>query len=90
MIYYTLIISILKVRDFCVDDFGRYLISGISFYFFIQVFINISMTLGILPVVGLPLIFISYGGTHIIVEFLSAGIILNILENAKRIWFIKI
>jgi rod shape determining protein RodA len=50
--------------------------------FFIQIFINLSMTLGMAPVVGLPLIFFSYGGSSIVVSFLSLGILMNI--NKKR------
>ncbi|MDD4183598.1 MAG: FtsW/RodA/SpoVE family cell cycle protein, partial [Candidatus Omnitrophica bacterium] len=41
----------------------------------------IGMTLGILPVVGIPLLFISYGGTHLLVSFMLLGIFLNICKQ---------
>jgi cell division protein FtsW (lipid II flippase) len=44
----------------------------------IQVFINIAMTLGLAPVVGLPLPLISYGGSSILVTFIALGILVNV------------
>lgn len=60
------------------DRFGSILAAGVFFYFFWQILINIGMVLGILPVVGIPLPFISYGGSATIVNFCLIGLILNI------------
>jgi len=60
------------------DDFGSYLAAGVFFYFFWQILINIGMVLGIMPVVGIPLPFISYGGSASVVNFCMIGLVLNV------------
>jgi rod shape determining protein RodA len=60
------------------DRFGSYLCVGIFFYFFWQIFINIGMVAGMLPVVGVPLPFFSHGGTAMIVNFSLLGIVLSV------------
>ena len=56
------------------------LISFISIFFF-QQFINIGMNLGLLPIIGIPLPFLSYGGSTIIIYFIFLGIILNLFKK---------
>jgi len=77
-LYYFLIYYGIKISLSADEQFVRLLGLGIVALFFIQIFINISMTLGMAPVVGLPLIFFSYGGSSILVSFLSVGILMNI------------
>ncbi len=60
------------------DRFGSLLCAGIFFYFFLQILINIGMVVGIMPVVGMPLPFISYGGSAMLVNCLLIGIALNV------------
>jgi rod shape determining protein RodA len=60
------------------DEFGKYLVAGIFFYFFWQIMINISMVLGLMPVVGLPLPFLSYGGSSTVMNFCLLGLALNV------------
>lgn len=60
------------------ERFGSFLAAGIFFYFFWQILINIGMVLGLMPVVGIPLPFISYGGSATIVNFCLIGILLNV------------
>lgn len=57
--------------------FGRIIAVGVNFIFFFHVFINIGMVIGILPVVGVPLPFMSYGGTIMATSLMSFGFILN-------------
>ena len=68
---------VLIVRD-SKDVFGSVLAAGIFFYFFWQILINMSMVLGLMPIVGLPLPFFSYGGTFALLNFSLVGILLNI------------
>jgi len=77
-LYYFLIYYGIKISLSVDEQFVRLLGLGIVVSFFVQIFINISMTLGIAPVVGLPLIFFSYGGSSILLSFLSVGILMNI------------
>lgn len=60
------------------DAFGSYLAVGITATFFWQVWINIGMVLGLMPVVGIPLPLISYGGTSLLTSMILIGILLNI------------
>ncbi|MBN1880078.1 rod shape-determining protein RodA [bacterium] len=60
------------------DLFGRYLCIGITTIIFSQIFINIAMVIGLLPITGLPLPFMSYGGSACFTNFLSLGLVLNI------------
>ena len=65
------------VRD-AKDRFGSTLAAGIFFYFFWQIIVNIGMVVGLMPVVGMPLPFISYGGTALVVNCALVGIVLSI------------
>lgn len=60
------------------DQFGSTLCAGVFFYFFWQSLINIGMVAGVMPVVGVPLPFISYGGTATIVNFILLGLVFNV------------
>ena len=60
------------------DRFGSTLVVGVFFYFFWQIFINMGMVIGIMPVVGVPLPFISYGGSATLVNFTLLGIVLSV------------
>lgn len=61
--------------------FCRLVAAALSFSLFIYLFVNIAMVVGFLPVVGVPLPFISYGGTSIVTLFISVGLLLNIQLN---------
>ncbi|MCL0040961.1 rod shape-determining protein RodA [Thermodesulfovibrionales bacterium] len=67
------------------DNFGRLVAFGITAMFFIYFCVNIGMTVGLMPVVGIPLPFISYGGTALLSNFIAAGILINI--RARRFEF---
>lgn len=60
------------------DLFGSYLAAGVFFYFFWQILINMGMVLGLMPVVGIPLPFVSYGGSATLVNFCLIGLVLNV------------
>ncbi|MCH9696956.1 MAG: rod shape-determining protein RodA [Gammaproteobacteria bacterium] len=67
------------------DSYSRLLAAGISLTFFVYVFVNIGMVSGILPVVGVPLPLISYGGTSMITLMLGFGILMSIQTHRKFI-----
>ncbi len=60
------------------DTFGSLLAAGIVSMFAFQGFVNMGMTMGISPITGIPLPFVSYGGSSLIASFLATGILLNI------------
>ncbi|MEW5758399.1 MAG: rod shape-determining protein RodA [Candidatus Omnitrophota bacterium] len=77
-LYYLLIYQTLNIAEKTKDMFGKLLSYGIVLSLGMQIFINISMNLGLLPIVGLPLPIMSYGGSSLVITFLSLGILLNI------------
>ena len=60
------------------DPFGTYLAAGVASMFAIQMFVNVGMVLGIMPITGIPLPFVSYGGSQMLANFLAIGILLNV------------
>jgi rod shape determining protein RodA len=68
----------LNVAYQCRDPFGTNLSLGITAMIFWQVSINIAMTMGLMPVVGVPLPFVSYGGSSVITTMICTGILLNV------------
>jgi rod shape determining protein RodA len=78
--------SLIIIRGFVIasranNTFSRLLAGSISLTFFTYVFVNIGMVSGILPVVGVPLPFISYGGTSLVTVLLGLGILMSISTN---------
>lgn len=67
------------------NNFGRYLAFGIIFNFSIHVFVNIGMVMGLLPVVGVPLPLVSYGGTAMLAAMIGFGLIMscNLYRDSK-------
>jgi rod shape determining protein RodA len=61
----------------CQNHFGRLVATGITTMFFLHVFINVGMNMGMLPVVGTPLPLLSYGGTILITMLIGFGFLLN-------------
>lgn len=84
-LFLALVISGINTAGSSKDRFGFLLAFGITSMFFWQIFINLGMVAGILPVVGVPLPFISYGGSFLITSMIAAGILLNI--NMRRFIF---
>jgi rod shape determining protein RodA len=77
-IFLLLIIWALNVAYSCRDPFGAILAVGIASMVFWQVFVNIGMVMGLMPVVGVPLPFISYGGSSIATMMIAIGILINV------------
>ncbi|MCA1031090.1 FtsW/RodA/SpoVE family cell cycle protein [Bacillus timonensis] len=69
------------------DPFGSYLCAGVIGMMTFQVFQNIGMTVGILPITGLPLPFISYGGSSLATYMIAIGIVLNVRSRTKKFMF---
>ncbi len=84
LILYLLIISrCLYIAVQAQDTFSRLLAGSLTFTFFVYVFVNIGMVIGILPVVGVPLPLISYGGTSMVTILAGFGILMSIHTHRK-------
>ncbi|MBI3856545.1 MAG: rod shape-determining protein RodA [Planctomycetes bacterium] len=68
----------LKIAHQSREPFGRLLVVGLTTLFATQTFINLGMTLGVAPITGLTLPFVSYGGSSLLMSAMSAGLILNV------------
>lgn len=84
-LYYLLIRQGFVIAQRTQDYFGKLLAYGISLMLSIQIFVNIAMTLGFAPVVGLPLPLMSYGGSSVLATFIALGILVSI--DRKRAVF---
>ena len=79
LLFYALLLwRAFRVAMLSKDPFGTYLAAGIAAMFAIQMFVNIGMTMGIMPITGIPLPFVSYGGSAMIADFIAVGLLLNI------------
>jgi cell division protein FtsW len=65
------------------DRFGQLLAVGITSWILIQAFVNIGAVLGVLPITGVPLPFVSYGGSSMVLTLTAFGILLNVARQAR-------
>ena len=78
LLFLILIIWGLNVAHGCREPFGTIVAVGVTAMIFWQAFINIGMSMGLLPVVGVPLPFVSYGGSSVLTTAISIGLLLNV------------
>jgi len=69
------------------DDFGRFIATGLVCMMAFHVFVNIGMTVGLMPVTGLPLPFFSYGGSNLLTNLTAVGLLLSIAMRRQKIKF---
>ena len=77
-LFLMILIRGLKIARYAQDDYGRILAIGITLSIVIYAFVNAGVTLGLLPTTGLPMPFVSYGGTAVIISGYAVGVLLNI------------
>jgi cell division protein FtsW len=77
-LFLTILLRGMKIAKFARDDFGRMLAYGITVTITLYALINASVTLGILPTTGLPMPFVSYGGSSMLFSSVAIGMLLNI------------
>ena len=69
------------------DAFGMYVACGISAFILVQVIVNIGMNIGVMPVTGIPLPFLSYGGSALLICLWAIGILESIILRHRKIAF---
>ena len=77
-LFLTIIITGFKISKNCKDLFGKYLSFGIMFQLSFQALLNLMVVVGLIPVTGVTLPFLSYGGSSLLITLCSIGVILNI------------
>jgi cell division protein FtsW len=83
-LFFVLAFKGFKIASKASDNFGRLLAIGITCWLVIQAFINIAAITGLIPLTGIPLPFVSYGGSALIVAMAGAGILVNISKFTKE------
>jgi len=86
-LYSFFLLKILDIANISRDNFGMLTTFGIVSMFFFQIIINIGMNIGLAPVTGIPLPFLSYGGTSLIVSLFAAGLVESVFIRHKKITF---
>ena len=89
ILYVVLITKAVYVAKTAKDDAGAYMAAGIAGIFFFHMLENIGMTMGLLPITGIPLPFVSYGGSSMVTNLIMIAILLNISARRKRALFIS-
>ncbi|MBP1947220.1 FtsW/RodA/SpoVE family cell cycle protein [Virgibacillus litoralis] len=87
MLFFLLVYRLIHIALLSNDTYGSYLVTGIVGMFAYQIFQNIGMSIQLLPITGLPLPFLSYGGSSTITYMLSIGIVLNVHSRTKEYMF---
>lgn len=83
LLFFLLIWRILHVATISRDRFGVLLAVGVATIFLFHVFVNVGMTMGIMPVTGIPLPFISYGRSSLVVSVISLGLLQSVAIRAR-------
>jgi rod shape determining protein RodA len=81
------LLRVVKILREARDSFGAYIAAGIFFLIFSQSVVNIGMNLGLVPVTGITLPFLSYGGSSLVITFWLIGILENIAQNSVPVRF---
>ena len=89
ILYVLLITKSLYVAKTAKDEVGSLIATGITGIFLFHFVENIGMVMGLLPITGVPLPFISYGGSSLITNFILIGILLNISSKRQKTIFVK-
>lgn len=87
VLFGILLIRMMHILYEALDFYGALIVSGVIGMFTFQIFENIAMTMGLMPVTGITLPFLSYGGSSILSNMLAIGIVLNIAVRSKKIKF---
>ena len=83
-LFMVIILRILKIATSGKDEFLSLVLIGVLVIYFVHLMINIGMVVGIMPVIGIPLPFVSYGGSSLIVNMFLLGIVANIYRTRKN------
>ncbi len=81
LLYAFLVLRMLYLARFTHDKFGRMVIVGVMGMIFIHVFQNIAMTVGVMPITGIPLPFLSYGGSNLWTNVVGLALVLNVTKS---------
>jgi len=88
ILYIILVTKSIYIAKTAKDNVGSYIAIGIAGIFFFHMMENIGMTMGVLPITGVPLPFVSYGGSALVTNFICIALLLNISSRRQKAIFI--
>jgi len=86
-IYLLLIWRLLRIALHAKDELGLIITAGVATMLAFQVLVNVGMTLGVMPITGVPLPFLSYGGSSLLTSFMALGLVLSVSMRQRKIIF---
>jgi len=84
LLYFLFIYRMILIALHCIDKRGAYIIVGIVAMFLFQIFENVGMMIGLMPITGITLPFISYGGTSLLINMLCIGLVFSIKLHQEK------
>ena len=81
IVYLLIILRMMYLARYTADRFGQMVILGVMAMLLFHVFENVGMTTGLMPVTGIPLPFLSYGGSNLVTNMAGIGLVLNVVKN---------
>jgi rod shape determining protein RodA len=78
LLFAVILWRLVRIAQTAADPFGTFLAVGVASFIAIQLFVNVGMTIGIMPITGIPLPFLSYGGSALIADFIGIGLVQNV------------
>lgn len=81
LLYMLIVFRMLYLARYTLDRFGQLVIIGVMAMLFFHIFQNVAMTLGLMPITGIPLPFLSYGGSNLLTNVIGISLVLNITKN---------
>ena len=84
LLYFILIFRTLYLATKAKDDFGSLIIVGVAAMTLFHIFENIGMNIGVMPITGIPLPFLSYGGSNLLTNMIAFGLVLNVSMRRQR------
>ena len=87
LLYFIILYRGIRIASAAKDNFGMLLATGITSMFVFHILVNIGMTMGIMPVTGIPLPLMSYGISSLVMNLFSIGLLLNIYMRRQKIMF---
>lgn len=81
IMYFIIIVHMMRLAFFSRDKFDQMVIIGVTAMLLFHIFENIAMTIGLMPITGIPLPFLSYGGSNMLTNIGGIGLVLNVVRN---------
>lgn len=85
LVFGLLLWRVIRVADLARDGYGELIAAGVAGILLFQIFVNVGMNLGLMPVTGIPLPFVSYGGSSLVTLLMAEGLLQSILMRHKKL-----